>query len=192
MTTLFSNNDREHLRGRNIGQEIFVEIDHPTLGWLYYHGGVGRVTIDGKEYRGVTNPSGTQVVSVGTIEDRRFGTAVAVNVAISGANAAFMSEMKSIARTLEGRAANVYFGLFKFGTHDILLWKNVLPGLMTAPSLIWEGAGTRTILLTIESEDQARNFSTGDRWSPAGIRKKWGPDIKGFDFMGVDVKELRR
>lgn len=192
MANLFSSADRAQLSKPHIGQSIHVDLDHPTLGTLRFHGGVGTVTAQGEEWKGVSSPDGRQMVQVGQIQDQRLGTAVAVEIAISGANAEFMAEIKSTARSLEGRAANVYFALFDTETQSILLWKRVMAGFMSAPTLLWEGIGTRVIQLTIEGEDQAKNFSTAEKWSPAGIRKRFGADVKGLDFMGVDIKEIRK
>jgi len=192
MPVLFSSTDREVLKRPHVGQSIHVDLDHPTLGMLRFHGGVGRVTANGQVWKGVSSPDGRQMAQVGMVSARRFNQAVAVEIAISGANAEFMSEIKTTARSMEGRAANVYFAIFDAETQQELLWRKVLPGFMTAPRLVWEGVGTRLVLLTIESEDQAKNFSTVEKWSPAGIRKRYGADVKGLDFMGVDVKEVRK
>ena len=195
MANLFSSADLAILRTPHVGQSIHVDIDHPTLGMLRFHGGVGEVTANGQTWKGVSSPDGRQMVEVGAIHDQRLGQAAVVGIVLSGAQPSFLAEMRSTARTLEGRAANVYFALFKAGTMDVVMWKKVMAGRMTAPTIVEvakKGGGVqRAIQIAIEGEDQAKNFSTAEKWSPAGIRKRFGADVKGLDFMGVDIKEIR-
>lgn len=196
MANLFTSADRAVLKRPHVGQAYFVDMALPTLGTLRFHNGVGTVTANSQEWRGVSSPDGQQMAQVGAIEEPRFGTAPAVAIVLSGVSADFMSEVKGIAREMEGSAANVHFAVFDAETQDELMFRTLVEGFVSAPQMVWQidpqGRRARAIVLTIESEEQAKNFSTAERWSPAGIRKRFGANVKGLDFMGVDVKEVRK
>ncbi len=191
MANLFSSADRAILKRPHVARAFFLEIDLPSNGLTRFHNGVGTVTVDGKEWKGVTDPLGRQMVGIGQIDETRFGQASAVEIVLSGVDSAFMKSVRDDAAAIEGRRADMYFSVFDAETYETLMFRKILPGFLSSPKLFWQGIGIRTISFTIEGFFQAKNFVFGGKWSPAGQRKRYSGD-KGLDFMGVDIKENRR
>lgn len=184
---LFSEADREWLSAPHVARQWFGWFDLPS-GPAWLHNGVGRVTIGGQEYRGISDPVGGQLVSVSAVEDPRFGIAAKVDIVIGGVSSTFFQSVKADARALEGRQATLRFALFDPETGNNLLFKSLLPGRMSSPSLHRKGIGERYIGLTIESFWSAQNYPFGGRWSPADQLRRY-PGDKGLDFLGVKVAE---
>lgn len=190
MSNLFSEADRAFLRRPHIARAWFAEIFLPST-TIRMHSGSGRVTVGGYEWRGVTDPSGSQMVSLGAVEDPRFGQAAKVDIVLSGVNAAFLRSVKDAAREIEGRPANVYWCAFDQETGDA--WagglKKLFPGKLSSPAMRWAGSGIRTVSFTIEGPWQSQNFQFGGKWNPADQRRRY-PGDKGLDFVGVKVQEI--
>ena len=184
---LFSKDDMEKLSGPHVARCWFAELDLPS-GFQRVHNGVGRVTVGGYEWRGVSDPISGVLVSVDAVEDPRFGQAAAVTIVLSGVNVAFWKSVKADARDLEGRDANLYWGAFDPETGENIMFKKLLPGKMSAPTLTRQGIGVRYVGLTIESFWQAQNFPFGGRWNGADQRRRY-PGDKGLDLVGQQVAE---
>lgn len=175
--------DRPH-----VGPGYFLEADLPS-GVAYFHNGVGRVTIGGHTWRGVTDPRGTQLVELSAIDEPRFGTASAVQVTISGANAAFFKSMHDTARELEGRDATLYRADFDGETKQAITdLREIFRAQISAPTLRWEGIGVRTVGFTLESIWSAQNFPFGGRWNDADQQRRY-PGDKGLRYVGQEVTE---
>lgn len=184
---LFSSEDRAFLARPHINRCWFGFFDLPS-GDAYLHNGVGRVTISGQEYRGVSDPVGGQLVSISAVEDPRFGQAPKVDIIIGGVSSTFFASVKTDARSLEGRTAAISFGLFDAETGEVRVFKQMFPGKMSSPTLHRRGVGERYITLTVESFWQSQNYPFGGRWSPAGQRARYSGD-KGMDFLSVQISE---
>jgi hypothetical protein len=184
---LFSSTDMDKLSAPHIARAWFAELNLPS-GFQRVHNGVGRVTVGGYEWRGVSDPVSGALVSIEAVEDPRFGQAAAVNIVLSGVNATFWKSVKQDARDLEGRSANLYWGAFDQETGENIMFKKLLPGKMSAPSLHRQGIGVRFVGLTIESFWQAQNYPFGGRWNGADQRRRY-PGDKGLDLVGVEVAE---
>lgn len=184
---LFSSDDRAWLKAPHVARAWFGYFDLPS-GEAWLHNGVGRVTVEGQEYRGITDPVGGQLVSVSAIEDPRFGQAAKVDIIIGGVNAAFFASVKADARDLEGRTAIVRFAVFDPETGAMRLFKPMFPGKMSAPKLHRESISERYIGMTIEGFWSAMNYPFGGKWSPADQRRRY-PGDKGLDFVGIKVSE---
>lgn len=175
------------LAGPHVSRCWFGEFDLPT-GYAYLHNGVGRVTVGGHEYRGISDPIGGQLVAVNSVEDPRFGQAAKVEIVIAGANAAFWKSVKTDARDIEGRTAVIKLGAFDAETGEVRLFKQLLSGYMTSPKLSRQGIGTRYIIMTIENSWEGQNFPFGGKWTDADQRRRYAGD-KGLQFVGVKVSE---
>lgn len=190
MANLFSSEDRAFLRRPHISRVWFAEIDLPS-GVARLHSGSGRVFVGGHEWRGVTDPGGSQLVSIGAVEEPRFGQAAKVDVVLSGVNVAFLRSIKDMARSIEGRSANIYWCAFDQETAES--WgggmKKLFPGKLSSPVMRWVGIGTRTVSFAIEGPWHSQNFPFGGKWNPADQRRRY-PGDKGLDFVGVKVQEI--
>jgi hypothetical protein len=190
MPSLFSAAEREWLRRPHISRVWFSRIELPS-GTIYMHGGVGRVTLDGQEWRGITDPGGHQLVSIGTVEEPRFGQAAKLDIVISGIDVNFLRSIKDTARQIEGVPADALFCLFDQETAQP--WpsgmKLVIPGKLSAPRLRWAAPGERIAAFSIEGPFQSQNYPFGGKWNPADQRRRF-PGDKGLDFVGVKVQEI--
>lgn len=189
MPSLFSADQIAELRAPHVNRAWFVTLDLP-FGIERYHSGVGRVTAGGQEWIGVASPTGGRLVSIGTIEEPRFGAAAAVGLSIAGVDVAWFQSVKAAARSLEGRAASVQFGMFDAETQQIIgpLVAVFPSGLMSAPSL-QRANGVRVVTLTIESIFSARNYMPGGKWNSAGQKARF-PGDRFFDLITAEVQEL--
>lgn len=172
-----------------MAREIFVSLDLPD-GIANLHSGIGRTTIAGTQYKGVSDPIGGRFVSVGQIDEPQFGQAASAAITLSNADRTFLQDVRATAREIEGRVANIYFAAFDGETQALLT--ALIPlfpfGRMTSPSLSWQGIGMRLVTLTIESLFQAKNFAPGGRWNPADQQRRY-PGDKGLDYVGQKIAE---
>lgn len=185
---VFTEDELAKLRRPHVARAWFLEMDLPT-GVSRLHNGTGRVAVNGQEWRGVTDPLGSQMVSLNNIEEPRFGQAVAVEVTLSGANRDFFKSVHATARAIEGRRADLFWAAFDGETEELIIpLKKLFPGKLSAPSLKWSGVGLRTVTVTIESIWSSQNYPFGGQWNPADQRRRY-PGDKGLDFVGVKVSE---
>lgn len=189
MSAIISPTDRAKLQRPHVGRAWFGRFDFPDA-IKYLHSGVGRVTVDGNEYIGVSDPLSGRLVSIGQVEEPQFGQAAAVQIVLSGASKAFIQSVHATARQIEGRDARISWAAFDVERQEILT--NLIPlfprGKMSAPSIHWQGIGIRYVSLTIENIWAAQNYAPGGKWNPAGQRQRYAGD-KGLDFVGVKVSE---
>ncbi len=183
----FSQADMDWLSGPHVSRAWFGVFDFPT-GVQYLHNGVGRVTVEGQEYVGVTDPVAGVLVGISAVEDPRFGQAAKVDIVLGGVNAEFYRSVKAHARGIEGRSATLRFAAFDPETGQLKLFKNLFPGKMSAPTLHRQGVGTRYVGLTVESFWEAQNFPFGGKWNYADQLRRY-PGDKGLQFVGVKVSE---
>lgn len=186
--TVFTQDELEPLRALHVDRAWFVELDLPD-GLARLHNGVGRVSVGGKEWRGVSDPTTAQLVQISAVEEPRFGQAVSVNITLSGANKAFLQSVHTTRKEIEGRRADVFWAAFNGETGEVLIGpKKLFPGRMTSPVIQWQDIGIRTVSLTIESLWSGDNYPFGGRWSDADQRRRY-PGDKGLMFVGQEVQE---
>lgn len=184
---LYSAADRAWLRAPHVARAWFGEIETPT-GTTFLHNGVGRITVDGQEYRGISDPLG-QLVDVSAVEDQRFGQAAKIDIVIAGVTAATFKSWKEYARDLEGLSAIIRFGVFDPETLNLRLFKDMLPGKISAAKLFRKSITERYIGVAIEGFWQSQNYPFGGKWTPGDFRQRNG-GAKGMDFVGVKVAEV--
>lgn len=189
MSAVFSPTDIERLARPHVARAWFAELDLPS-GLARLHNGVGRVSVGGYEWLGVTDPLGGRMVAVTGVEEPVFGQAAAVMITLTGANKAFLQSVHATARQIEGRDASIYWAAFDGETQQILIEPKLLfpRGKMTAPAIQWTGIGVRLVTLTIESIWSAKNFAPGGRWNAADQKRRY-PGDRGGEFIGVTVSE---
>lgn len=186
--SVFSEADLDRLAAPHVGRMWFLELDLPS-GIHRLHNGTGRKTIGGHEWRGVTDPLGGQLVSMSSVEEPRFGQAVAVDISLSSANLAFFKSFHDVRGDIEGRRADIYFAVFDAETEEVLIGlRKLFPGKITAPKLKWQGIGLRAVSITVESIWAGMNFPFGGKWNDADQRRRY-PGDRGLQFVGVDVSE---
>lgn len=192
MANLFSEADIAFLRRPHIARAWFADLDLPSGRWRL-HNGVGRKTVGGFEWRGVSDPAGGQLVSIGSVEDPRFGQAAKVDVVLAGVSIDFLRSVKDQGRQMEGRQADVYWCAFDQETQEV--WssglKKLFPGYLSSPKIRWSGLSLRTVSFTIESLWHSQNFPFGGKWTPADQQARY-PGDKGLEFVGVKVQEIIR
>lgn len=185
---IFTEDDFDKLARPHVARAWFLELDLPA-GISRLHTGTGRVTLGGYEWRGVTNPIGGQIVTLGNVEEPRFGQAVAVNITLSGANKEFFQSVHASRREIEGRRGDLYWAAFDAETGEVLIGlKRLFPGKITSPALQWQGIGIRSVSITLESIWSSQNYAVGGKWNGADQRRRF-PGDKGLDFVGVKVSE---
>ncbi len=185
---IFSTDDLARLSAPHVARAWFLALDLPD-GVVRLHNGVGRVSLGGQEWSGVTNPVGGQMVSLSNVEEPRFGQAVAVNITLSGANKAFLQSVHATRREVEGRRADLFWAAFDGETGELLFGlKRLFPGKISSPVIHWQGVGVRLVTVTIESIWSGDNFPFGGRWNDADQRRRY-PDDKGLQYVGVKVQE---
>jgi hypothetical protein len=187
---LFSEDELAFLTRPHIARAWFLSLELPS-GVSYLHSGVGRVTIDGQEWLGVSDPLSGRLVSLTQVEEPQFGAAAAVTIVLSGASRDFIASVHATARQIEGRSADLYWAAFDGETQTIWsagLKKLFARGRMTSPSIQWQGIGVRTVSLTIENIFQAQNFAPGGRWTDADQKRRW-PGDEGLEYIGVEISE---
>lgn len=190
MAFLFSEADRLFLRRPHIARAWFAELMLPSGTWRL-HNGVGRKTVGGFEWFGVSDPAGRQIVSISAVQDPRFGQAAKVDIVLSGVSADFIRSVKDEARQIEGALANIYWCAFDQETQEV--WsgglKPLFPGYLSSPRRTSQGIGVRTVSFTVESLWQSQNYPFGGRWTPADQERRY-PGDKGLQFVGVKVNEI--
>lgn len=185
---IISTDDLAYLRGPHVARCWFLELALPDR-TVRYHNGVGKITLSALEWTGVTDPVGGQFVAVDAVEDPRFGQAPAVTITLVSPSLTFFQEMKDIARDLEGRVANLFWGAFDPETEQLDIGlRKLFPGRVSAPRLRRTSSGLRAVTVTIESIWQAQNYPSGGRWSPTGLQQRNAGD-RGGEFIGVKVQE---
>ena len=187
----YSAADLEVLRGPHVTRSWFAMLDLP-VGIRRLHNGVGTVTVAGYDWIGVTDPIGGQLVEMDAVDEPRFGQASAVRITLSGANLTFFKSVKTNARAVEGRPANLYWIAMDGETGEFVTdLKLMFRGFMTAPSLMWKGVGLRTVSITIESFWASQNFAFGGKWNSADQQRRY-PGDKGLDWVGQKIGEIWR
>jgi hypothetical protein len=189
MTLLFTDAELDRLASPYVARAWFLALDLPS-GISRLHSGVGRVSVGGHEWRGVTDPIGGRLVSMSAVEEPAFGAAAKIDITLTGADRAFITSVRESAREIKGRPADLYWAAFDGETQEVVIGlKKLFPrGRMTSPSIRWAGPGLRTVTLGIESLWSAQNFAPGGKWNGAGQRKLY-PGDKGLDFVGVKISE---
>lgn len=188
---LISTGDAERLAEPHICRAILLVIEMPG-GDLNMHNGVGTITVNGVEYRGVSYPEGGRVVRMGVIPQPEFGQAAAVEIILCGADVAFFKQMRDLAPDIEGLPATLYWCLFDQETQQLEKGPfAVFPrATISAPKLqVGPQPGLRNISINIEGPFADLNFPALGRWSRAGQRGRYAGDA-GMDLMGVDVQEV--
>lgn len=189
---LFSSDDLDKLSGPHVGRAWFVHLMLPTTSPvtdLRLHNGTGRVTIGGYEWRGVTDPVGGRLASISDVEDPQFGQAPAVQIILTGVDLAFVQSIHVDARALEGADCDIYWAMVDPETGEVLIsLKRLFPGILSAPSIVWERAGRRSVAFTVESIWASKNYSPGGKWNGASQRRRFAGDL-GLDFIGVNVAD---
>lgn len=187
--TIFSSADLDALSAPHVRRAWFGEIELPS-GTRNLHTGMGRIALGGKDWEGISDPFGGQLVGLNGIEEPSFGQAVAVDVVLSGANKAFLKSMWDDRHAVEGARADLYFAVFDAETGDVLIpLKKLFPGKLTAPRFSFIGSAIRAIMPRIVSVLEGMNFpSVGAMWSPSGQRARY-PGDKGLDFINSDIVE---
>ncbi|HEV7436859.1 MAG TPA: transcriptional regulator [Pseudorhizobium sp.] len=187
---LFTEEDRAFLRRPHIARAWFAELHLPSGVWRL-HNGVGRKTVGGHEWRGVSDPAGQQLVSMSAVEDPRFGQAAKVDIVLSGVNVDFIRSVKDQARQIEGALADIYWCAFDQETQEV--WsgglKKLFPGYLSAPKRQSQGIGVRTVSFTIETLWQSQNYPFGGQWTTADQQRRY-PGDKGLKYVGVKVTEI--
>lgn len=184
---LYSAGDMAKLGAPHVARCWFGEFDLPS-GLSRLHSGVGRITLDGVEWRGVTDPVRGVLVGVASVEDPRFGSAGAVSIMLSGVNAEFWKSVKRDARAIEGRSARLFWASFDPETGENILFKRMFPGKMSAPTLLRQGVGTRIVTLSVEGFWEAQNYPFGGRWNYSDQLRRY-PGDKGGQYIGQKVSE---
>jgi hypothetical protein len=179
----------DELASPHIARAWFVRLDLPTGVWRV-HSGSGRITAGGEEWAGINDPLGGVLASIGQIEEPRFGSATAITLTLSGVNRNFFRSVHATRREIEGRPADIYWGLFHQETQKLIggLKPMFIKGRMTSPALQSQGIGVRTVSITVENIWQAQNYAPGGIWNDAGQQARY-PGDKGLEFVGVKVTE---
>lgn len=189
MTALISTTDAEKLTRPHIARAWFVELDMPD-GLLRLHNGVGRVTVAGQEWRGVSDPLGGRLVQIGQVEQPSPGKAASISLTLTGATSTFMKSVWTSRRAIEGRSAVVHFAVFDQETQELIMGPIALfpHGTMTSPVLQRSGLAVRSVSLTVESMWAALNYAPGGRWTDADQRRRYPGDL-GLEFCGHKFRE---
>ncbi|RKE84597.1 transcriptional regulator [Rhizobium sp. AG855] len=186
---IFTDEDRAFLGRPHIARAWFADLGLPSGIWRL-HNGVGRQTVGGREWRGVSDPSGQQLVSISAVEDPRFGQAAKVDIVLSGVNSEFLRSVKDQARAIEGLTADLYWCAFDQETGEV--WsggmKKLFPGYLSSPKRQSQGIGLRTVSFAIETLWQSQNYVFGGAWTDADQQRRYPGDL-GLQFVGVKVTE---
>lgn len=187
--SLFTVSESEYLSGPHVARSWFAEVELPS-GLRRLHNGVGRITVGGKEWHGITNPGGMHLVNLEEIEEPRFGQAASVVITLGGISKDAWKEIKGMAREIEGRRCDLYFATFNPEYLEVEVpLKKLFPGKVSSPSLHRQGIGIRYATFTIESLWQSQNYPFGGHWSSTGQQMRY-PGDKGGQFIGVAVSEI--
>lgn len=189
MSAFFTTDEIELLGYPHVSRAWFAELHMPDE-VLRLHSGAGRCSVGGYEWNGVSDPVGGRTVSISGVREPAFGQAAAVTIVLSDADVAFFRSVRAARRDIEGREANIYWAAFDAETQQPVtgLIGLFTRGYMSAPAILRQGIGVRTVTLTIENIWSAKNFKPGGRWNGASQRDRY-PGDKGLDFVGVSVNE---
>jgi hypothetical protein len=185
---VFSDEDHRKLSAAHVSIGLFAELHLPS-GVSYLWGGMGKHIIDGKTYRGVSNPVSGQLVSISGLQEDRFGAAAAVTITLAGANKEFLQSVHDTALEIEGQRAKIGFATFDQERQEVLIGiRNLFNGRMTAPTIAFQSRALRTVSITIEGRFSGLNYSSAERFSHEGQQRRYPGDL-GMEFMGVEVSE---
>ena len=186
---IFSSDDLDKLGGPHVRRAWFGELSLPG-GTRRLHTGMGKATIGGHDWEGMSDPFGGQLVGLGSIEEPLFGQAIAIDIVVSGGSRDFVKSMFDDRHDVEGVSCTLYFAVFDPESGETLIsLKTMVAGKITAPRFSWMGAAVRAIGLRIVSVWEGLNFPTiNSEWSPAGQRRRYAGD-KGMDFINADIVE---
>lgn len=182
----FSAADLEKLRSPHVARAWFGEFNLPS-GVRRLHSGTERVSVGGQTWEGVADPVSGQMVSISQVQDPRFGEAASVQITIASPTVSFFKSVKDDARTIEGRGADIYWAAFDQETFEVLMFKRLFPGQMSAPELIRE-FGVRKFRIVVESQWHAFGFSFGGKWNHSDQQRRYSGDL-GMEFVGVEISE---
>lgn len=187
---LFSAADLDELSAMHV-QRVWCAHFHLPGGDRRLHTGMGRLILGGETWEGVSDPFGGQLVALSSMEEPRFGQAIAVDVIMAGANRAFFKSMWDTRAATEGTSVDLYFAQIDAETGAVRVpLKKVLPGKVTAPRFSSKGASIRAVALKIVGRWEGLNFAvTGAMWSPTGQRQRY-PGDKGMDFINSEIVEV--
>ncbi|MFC6487372.1 transcriptional regulator [Nitratireductor sp. GCM10026969] len=186
---LFPEADRQYLSGPHVARLWFAELDLPS-GLRRLHNGVGRITVGGHEWTGITNPGGLHLVQLEEVEEPRFGQAPSVGLTLGGITKDAWKEIKTMAREIEGARCDLFWAAFnpEYAEVEISL-KKMFPGKLSSPALHRQGIGVRFATFTVESLWQSQNYPFGGRWNASDQERRY-PGDKGGQFIGVKVVEI--
>lgn len=185
---LYTQDEMAKFRRPHVTRCWFGEFFLPS-GTVRLHPGVGTVWAGGHEWKGVSDPIGGQLVSIGQVEDPRFGQAAAVAIVISGANPAFVKMIDEDAAAIEGSSVNLYWCCFDGETGEqIIPLRSAFPGLLSSPAIEWDGPDRVTVAFTVESIWVSMNEPYGGEWSATGVAIM-NPGDRGGEYIGVKVEE---
>ena len=190
MSAFFTPDEIDELARPHVIRAWFVVLDLPA-GVRRLHNGAGTVFIGGYQWLGVSDPVGGRLVGLSNIEEPAFGQASAVTITLTGVDYAFLREFWDARRAVEGRQADIYWAAFDAETQQPVTGLIALyaKGQLTSPARQRSGLGRATITITIENIWASQNFTTGQRWSPAGRREAYPGDL-AMDFVNVKVNEV--
>jgi hypothetical protein len=191
MTTgLFTADQAARLRRPHVARAWFARINLPS-GVSYLHSGYGTVTVEGQDWIGVDDPFGGRAIGIGQIDEPRFGSAAAVTIVLTGVNLEFLRSVRELRRSIEGRPADIFFGLFDQETQELI--GPLVPlfdrGRMTAPAWSIEGVGLRTVTITVENIWASQNYAPSGRWNDSDHQRRF-PGDRFFQWVGVKIQEV--
>lgn len=151
------------------------------------HPGVGDLQVDGETFQGVSDPGKMRLVQLEAIEEPRAGIASAVRITMTGCDLAFLRAVRGDYLKIEGRQADLLFGLWDQATDKLIAAVPFFPGgRMTAPGMRFASPGVRDFFFTVEGMWSARNFATAGTMTPADQRRRF-PGDTALDLVGGTV-----
>lgn len=151
------------------------------------HPGVGDLAINGEVFQGVSDPGRTRLVQLEAVEEPRAGVASAVRVTLTGCDVTFLRAVRADYLRLEGRQAELLFGIWDTETDALVAAVPFFPGgRMTAPGMRFASPGARDFFFTIEGLWSPRNFASAGTISPADQRRRY-PGDTALDLVGGTV-----
>lgn len=186
---LFTDADLHALSAPHVQRAWFAEVYFPS-GVRQFHTGMGRVSMGGETWEGVSSPMDGSVVGLFGMEEPRFGRAVATDIVFSGASRTFLQSIWADKKDIEGAKCILYFAVIDAETGAVLIeLKRVFPGRLTAPGIKFTGAAIRAVAMKVISIFEGRNFpASGFMWSGAGQRDRYPGDL-GLDLITADIIE---
>jgi len=177
----------EHLSRPHVAINWLCEIDYPD-GLRRYHDGFGTVTTGGRDWQGVNDPAGAQVVAIAPVRMPKFGQAPFVDIIIAGASNGFIRSYWINRTDFEGAECNIYYRTVDTDTGEELIpLRRLFPGRLTAGRIERTGQHFRTLSFKVVSTGEGLNFpATKWDWTSAGQRARY-PGDKGLDFIKADI-----